>query len=120
LVNFEKVTNLIKNPRIRQALKSIYYFLLHNKLYNAHKSYRFSDEKLKFTHILEAINYIRIAELPSNYFEFGCHSARTCSAAASAFKYLKIKQYNLYAFDSFEGLPETVKEDDGYFQGWGI
>lgn len=102
---------------LKQYLKSVYYFIFHRKLYSAHKDYRFSDEKLKFTHILEAVNYLRVAELPCHYYEFGCHSARTFSAAASAFKYLKMNQYELYAFDSFEGLPNTFKDEDGYFQG---
>ena len=55
--------------------------------------------------------------MPYNYYEFGCHSARTFSAAANAFKYLKMDQFELYAFDSFEGLPNTSKEEDGYFEG---
>jgi len=117
LVNKRKYENLIKHPVLKQYLKSVYYFIFHRKLYSAHKDYRFSDEKLKFTHILEAVNYLRVAELPCHYYEFGCHSARTFSAAASAFKYLKMNQYELYAFDSFEGLPNTFKDEDGYFQG---
>ena len=108
--------NLAKYPKLRGLLKSIYYFIFYRELYSAHKDYRFSDEKLKFTHILEAVNYLRIAELPYNYYEFGCHSARTFSAAASAFKYLKMNDFQLYAFDSFEGLPDTNKAEDGYFK----
>jgi O-methyltransferase len=108
--------NLAKYPKLRGFLKSIYYFIFYRELYSSHKDYRFSDEKLKFTHILEAVNYLRIAELPYNYYEFGCHSARTFSAAASAFKYLKMKEFELYAFDSFEGLPDTNKVEDGYFK----
>ena len=111
------MNNLAKYPTLKGFLKSIYYLIFHRKLYSAHVNYRFSDEKLKFTHILEAVNYLRIAELPYNYYEFGCHSARTFSAAANAFKYLKIDQFELYAFDSFEGLPDTIKEEDGYFEG---
>ena len=108
---------LDKHTKLKYFLKAIYYLIFRRKLYDAHKNYTFSDEKLKFTHILEAVNYIRIAELPSNYFEFGCHSARTFSAAANAFRYLKMDQYELFAFDSFEGLPGTIKDEDGYFQG---
>lgn len=111
------MNNLAKYPNFKGFLKFLYYLIFHPKLYNAHINYRFSDEKLKFTHILEAVNYLRIAELPYNYYEFGCHSARTFSAAANAFKYLKIDQFELYAFDSFEGLPDTIKEEDGYFEG---
>jgi O-methyltransferase len=109
--------NLDKHPKLKYFLKAVYYLIFRRKLYGAHKNYTFSDEKLKFTHILEAVNYIRVAGLPYNYYEFGCHSARTFSAAASAFKYLKMNQFELYAFDSFEGLPDTIKDKDGYFQG---
>jgi hypothetical protein len=107
---------IIKSPSIKASLKSIFYALFNRHLYSAHKDYRFTDEQLKFSHILEAVNYVRVAELPNVYFEFGCHSARTFSAAARATKYLKMQDAQLYAFDSFEGLPETVKEDDGYFE----
>ncbi len=117
----EKLTKFIKNNIkshfIKQKIKSLFYIIFDRNLYKAFKSYTFTDEQLKFTHILEAINYIRIAELPSNYFEFGCHSARTFTAAARAFRYLKMDQYELFAFDSFEGLPDTIKDEDGYFQG---
>ena len=90
--------------------------LFKRHLFQAHKEYIFTDEKLKFSHIVEAINYARVAELPNVYFEFGCHSARTFSTAARAAAYLKIKDAQLFAFDSFQGLPETSKKDDGYFE----
>ncbi len=106
----------IESPSLKGVLKSLYYALFNRHLYRAHADYRFTDERLKFTHILESINYIRVAELPNVYFEFGCHSARTFSAAARATRYLKMKDAQLFAFDSFEGLPITTKEDDGYFE----
>ncbi|MDB0053305.1 class I SAM-dependent methyltransferase [Alphaproteobacteria bacterium] len=116
----ESLTTLIKNniksDFIKQSLKSLFYLIFDRNLYKAHKSYEFTDEQLKFTHILESINYIRIAELPNSYFEFGCHSARTFSAAARAARYLKMRDMEFYAFDSFEGLPEVVKKDDGFFK----
>ena len=44
--------------------------------------------------ITEAMNYLRIAgannRLPNTYFEFGCHSGRTFSAAINAANYLKM------------------------------
>lgn len=111
------MNNLAKYPKLKGFLKFIYYLIFHCKLYDAHNNYRFSDEKLKFTHILEVVNYSRIAELPYTYCEFGCYSARTFSAAAYASKYLKMNQFPLYAFGSFEGLPNAKKEEDGYFEG---
>ena len=65
--------------------------LFNRHLFQAHKEYIFTDEQLKFNHILEAINYARVAELPNVYFEFRCHSARTFSTAARATAYLKMK-----------------------------
>jgi len=106
----------IKSPFIRSTLKSLYLQIFDRHSYRAHKDYKFTDEHLKFGHILEAINYTRIAEIPSNFFEFGCHSGRTFSAAVRAAKYLKIKDAQFYAFDSFKGLPETNSNDDGFFK----
>jgi hypothetical protein len=75
---------------------------------------------MKFTHILEGMNYLKVAGsdgvLPQVYFEFGCHSARTFSAAVNAGKYLGMSDLKLYAFDSFEGLPKTNVNEDGYFK----
>ena len=80
------MNNLAKYPKLKGFLKFLYYLIFHCKLYSTYINYWFSDEKLKFTHILEAVNYLRIAELRYNYYEFGCHSARTFSAAANADK----------------------------------
>ncbi len=90
------------------------------ELTDSRDNYRYSDEKSKFVHILEAMNYLRIAgdeaQLPSVYLEFGCHSARTFSAAVNAARYLSMRDTKFYAFDSFEGLPSTSKAEDGYFE----
>lgn len=115
LENFIK--NNVKSNYIKQKIKSIFYMIFDRNLYKAHKDYTFTDEELKFTHILEAINHIRIAEAPKTYLEFGCHSARTFSAAVRAARYFKMNDMDFYAFDSFEGLPETIKDEDGFFQG---
>lgn len=107
--------------RLIRFLKNIYYMLFDNYRYLSHKSYLFTDEKLKFTHILEGINYLRTAgndgkDLPLTYFEFGCHSGRTFSAAINAAKYLKMHNCEFFAFDSFKGLPETNETEDGVFK----
>lgn len=85
-------------------------------LYQPFKNYKFSDEQLKFTHLLEAVNYCKVAQLPKVFLEFGCHSARTFSAVINAAQYLKISEMQFYAFDSFQGLPETVETVDGIFK----
>jgi O-methyltransferase len=100
----------------RTTLKGVYLRVFDRHSYRAHREYRFTDEHLKFVHILEAINYTHIAELPAVYFEFGCHSGRTFSAAVRAARYLKMKNAQFFAFDSFQGLPETSHAEDGYFK----
>jgi len=83
------------------------------------RDYNYTDEKLKFVHILECMNYVRIAGsggvVPPVYFEFGCHSGRTFSAAVRAAKFLKLENPEFFAFDSFEGLPPTDVKEDGAF-----
>jgi len=101
--------------KIHFLLKYMYYFILRNKLFSTFNNYRFTDEKLKYIHLLEAINYSKISLQRPIYYEFGCHSGRTFSSAINAFKFLKINDYHAYAFDSFKGLPNTQKED-GFFK----
>ena len=97
--------------QLRNILKNVYFNTINRKLLSSYKNYSFSDETAKFTHILEAINYLRIAGddgnvLPQTYYEFGCHSGRTFGAM-NASKLLKMKNFKSFAFDSFQGLPET-------------
>ena len=102
--------------KIYQKIKLlVYYNFLNKKLKLPLYWYSETDEKFKYIHMLEAVNYIKVAELPNVFFEFGCHSGRTYSAALLASKFLNFELKN-YAFDSFEGLPETTKEEDGYFR----
>jgi O-methyltransferase len=116
----------------RRARKHLPYFAQHliekiglyifmRKLIDSHHRYRYTDEDIKFTHILEAINYLRVAGvsgrvLPQTFFEFGCHSGRTFTAAIGAAQLFRMKNVEFYAFDSFEGLPETNEVEDGCFQ----
>ncbi len=82
----------------------------------AHKDYVFTDYREKCVHIMEALNYLKVSKLPQVYLEFGCHSGRTFSAAIRASRELSILQNTeFYAFDSFEGLPQT-NDDDGIFK----
>ena len=92
-----------------------------SKLISALDHYTYSDESLKFLHILEAVNYLRVAGdagrlLPQTYFEFGCHSGRTFSAAVNAAGFFKMANLEFFAFDSFAGLPDTNDLQDGCFQ----
>lgn len=105
----------LRSPYLKAIIKDIYYALTNRPLYRAHKHYKFTDEYLKYVHILEAINYAKVSQISPIYFEFGCHSGRTFSAAVRAAKYLKISDMQFYAFDSFQGLPETKQNVDGIF-----
>ena len=106
---------------IQNLIFDIRFYFINPKQLNARKQYKFTDEHLKFVHILAAINYIRVAGdegkvLPQTYFEFGCHSGRTFSAAINASKFLSMNNANYFAFDSFQGLPETNSSSDGIFK----
>ena len=103
----KQIVNYVLDRILRYGFKRI--------LIRPWKWYKRSDETEKFQHITEAVNYIRVAELPQVFFEFGCSSGRTFSAAILAARYLSMS-LDAYAFDSFEGLPETKKSEDGYFQ----
>lgn len=96
-------------------IKEAIYYMLNPILLKPRQWYLKSDETDKFQHIMEAVHYVRIAELPPVFFEFGCHSGRTFSAALLAAKYFRMP-LDAYAFDSFEGMPETKKEEDGIFR----
>ncbi len=106
---------------LRAQLAQFRLRLGHPELLPAARDYLFTDERLKMVHILECMNYLRIAgadgSIPPVYFEFGCYSGRTFSAAVNAARFLGMDDAEFFAFDSFEGLPATVQEDDGYFEG---
>ena len=93
----------------------IYYNVVYRKQKLPRKWYLETDERFKYIHILEAVNYLKVAELPNVFFEFGCHSGRTYTAALLASKFLNFELEN-FAFDSFEGLPKTSKDEDGCFE----
>lgn len=104
----------------KNIAKAVYFRTVKRKLFNSFQRYKSSDEDEKFKHIMESLNYLRVAGdggnlLPQTYFEFGCHSGRTFSSAINSMNFLKMKNVQYYAFDSFEGLPETT-EADGYFK----
>jgi O-methyltransferase len=113
-----KISNLL-NPSISRVIRGLLVYIRSRHLYSSWKIYTMSDETNKYQHITEAINYLRVAgannRLPQSYFEFGCHSGRTFSAAMNAANYLKMEDFQFHAFDSFGGLPPT-SDDDGYFE----
>lgn len=102
------------------VLYRLRYRMRRPQLFQALEDYTYTDERLKLVHILEAMNYLRVAgaggAIPPVYFEFGCHSGRTFSAAVRAARFLGMEDARFYAFDSFEGLPPTDPEQDGFFR----
>jgi len=105
----------------RKPIEKIGIMVFKRKLLRPYEWYKYSDEYLKFVHLLEAVNYLRVAGvggkiLPQTYFEFGCHSGRTFSAAIGASQLFQMDNMKFYAFDSFEGLPNTSDQQDGVFE----
>ncbi|MDA9608773.1 TylF/MycF family methyltransferase [SAR86 cluster bacterium] len=104
---------------IRTLLIDLRFVVKNPKLINSRRLYKFTDEELKFTHILEAFNYLKVAGhdgiIPAVFFEFGCHSGRTFSSAINSSNFLGVDDCQFFAFDSFQGLPETNSQD-GYFE----
>jgi O-methyltransferase len=108
---FQRIGKLIKIIIIK-----IYVFFRNMYFYDSYQLYKKCDETDKFSHILESVNYIKVAGgngaiLPPVYFEFGCYSGRTFSTAINSANYLQIKNFKFYAFDSFLGLPETDEQN---------
>jgi hypothetical protein len=98
------------------SITSLYFKIFKKHQFESFQNYKYSDERLKFIHLLEAVNYCKVALMPHVYFEFGCHSARTFSSVINSAKYLKMDTMEFYAFDSFEGLPPVDSDQDGVFK----
>lgn len=105
---------------IKKLLRHVNFSVRNPKLVDALDQYTYSDEHLKFVHILECINYLKVAghenRLPPVYYEFGCHSGRTFAAAVNAANYVGLEDASFFAFDSFAGLPQTSSAEDGIFK----
>lgn len=63
-------------------------------------------QKIRFDFFINAFDYLTGSEITGNYFEFGCHRARTFRMALSCAHFYKMNSMNFHAFDSFEGLPD--------------
>lgn len=112
----KNITQRLFTESFKYKISLLYKRVFDNNSYIAHKDYVRTDHREKSIHILEALNYTKVSLLPNVYFEFGCHSARTFSSAVRAARELNIlNQYQFFAFDSFEGLPDT-SHDDGIFK----
>lgn len=101
---------------IKSFLKYIFYSYFKRNLKEVHSLYNKSDESDKFKHLMEAVNYIRVAGIEGDLMEFGCHSGRTFSILLNSLEYFKMNDRKLHAFDSFEGLPKEISDDEPYFK----
>lgn len=74
-----------------------------------------TDEELLYRRefLRRAIAYATFNEITGDYTEFGCASARTFRMAYDLVR-LKHLPMKLWAFDSFEGLPEQRDERDSH------
>jgi len=109
----------IFGQRFYSFVKKIILFFTDIRRLPTANNFDYQDYKSKELHILNAFRILQsqeIHDLPQTYFEFGCHSGRTFSSAINSSKFLKLKNFKFYAFDSFQGLPNTLKEDGSFFK----
>lgn len=62
------------------------------------------SEKLRFYRL--AFDYLNDAGIKGDYYEFGCHRARTFRMALTEARRQMMDEMRFFAFDSFQGLPE--------------
>ena len=104
---FVNFTALEKEPYVKLADKIKLDTLSKDKRINLNQQRR-QLEKFKF--FVNAFDFLNDSQIRGEYFEFGCHRARTFRMALSAAAFYKIEGMKFYAFDSFEGLPPSDNE----------
>lgn len=70
----------------------------------------------KYRFFVNAFDYITDNQINGNYFEFGCHRARTFRMALTEARRHEMQRMKFFAFDSFEGLP--VASSDPSLEAW--
>lgn len=65
-------------------------------------------QQIKWEFYLNALDFLSDSGIQGNYFEFGCHKARTFRMAMAAYRFFNLPAEFL-AFDSFEGLPPGME-----------
>lgn len=73
-------------------------------------------QKSRYEFFQQAYDYLQANFVEGDYYEFGCHKARTFRMSLSEARKKNRKDTNFYAFDSFEGLPDVEGIDK--FPGW--
>lgn len=78
-----------------------------------------SRQAQKLFFFVNAFDFIKSLGIRGDYYEFGCHRARTFRMALTEARRHGLETMRFFAFDSFEGLPEP-QGDTGvteYFRG---
>lgn len=73
-------------------------------------------QKEKYRFFQQAYDYLAANFIEGDYYEFGCHKARTFRMSLSEARKKNFNNMNFYAFDSFAGLPQI--NDIDRFPGW--
>ncbi len=118
-MKFKELLFNIFGQRFYSFLKRIYLLIYDPRRLSIANNFNFQDYESKEIHILNCFRILQsqeLMDLPHTYFEFGCHSGRTFSSAINSAKFLKLNELKFYAFDSFQGLPTTKKEDGSFFK----
>ena len=61
------IKNILPQWLYRLAANT-YFRLKHSELIVSHQNYKYSDEHLKYVHLLECVNYLRVAKPGGGYF----------------------------------------------------
>ena len=72
--------------------------------------------KAKYIFFQQTYDYLVENSVNGDYYEFGCHKARTFRMSLSEARKKELSNMRFFAFDSFEGLPEASEIDR--FPGW--
>ena len=78
-----------------------------------------SRQTQKLGFYVNAFDFVTALEITGDYFEFGCHRVRTMRMALTEARRHGLDKMGFFAFDSFEGLPESESKTGvpGYFSG---
>lgn len=76
-------------------------------------------QRQKYEYFKNAFDFITSLGIDGDYYEFGCHRARTFRMALTEARRHGLEQMRYYAFDSFHGLPKTRRKTGVkcYYQG---
>ena len=81
---------------------------LKNEDYVAINQQRRQVAKLEF--FKTAYDFLHDSQIQGDYFEFGCHRARTFRMVLSCAQFYGYHKSKFFAFDSFDGLPDIGKD----------